>query len=56
MKKHEAPNGLETRGPGQPGQPLETGTKKAYEAPALTSEGVLSIHAGSINLWIKPGP
>ncbi|GIV57337.1 MAG: hypothetical protein KatS3mg042_0250 [Rhodothermaceae bacterium] len=54
MNKHETPNGREpTRGPAQPGQVPATGAKKDYEAPALTSEGMLSIHAGSINLWVK---
>ncbi len=27
---------------------------KPYEPPAITTSGTLSVHAGSINLWLKP--
>ncbi|GIV57649.1 MAG: hypothetical protein KatS3mg042_0562 [Rhodothermaceae bacterium] len=37
-----------------PPDTVVTSKRLPYEPPAITTSGTLSVHAGSINLWLKP--
>ncbi|WP_457652288.1 hypothetical protein [Rhodocaloribacter sp.] len=36
------------------GEEMTGARKKVYTSPSLTTQGTLSIHAGSLNLWGGP--